>query len=92
MSVTDLQMWGPGSQLLLALIKTMCHAPTRRWKVSDDMYIRLGTIPDCDGRTDRQKDGFSNTISRSACNNCCVIKNNNAKNILCLHLQYGVHH
>ena len=31
------------------------------------MCIRLDTIPECDGQTDRQTDGFPNKISVSAC-------------------------
>ena len=32
--------------------KKLAHAPIRRWKQFDDMWIRLDTIPECDGRTD----------------------------------------
>ena len=31
------------------------------------MCIRFDTIPECDGQTDGQTDGFVITISRSAC-------------------------
>ena len=48
--------------------KNYSHVPTRLWKESDNMRIRLGTIPECaDRQTDRQTYGFANTMSCSAC-------------------------
>jgi len=43
--------------------------PTRRCKEFDDMCVRLDTIPECGGQTDRRTDGrtlFAIMISRSA--------------------------
>jgi len=39
-----------------ALKKNEGRARTRWWKEFDDMCITLDTIPECDGRTDGQKD------------------------------------
>jgi len=55
---------------VVQLKKNYGHAPTRRWKGFDDMYIRTDTIPECDGQTDRRMNGFVITISRSACIAC----------------------
>jgi len=52
---------------MVVALQEQCQAPIRRWKKFDDMYINLDTIPDCDGRTDRETDGFAVTISCCAC-------------------------